>query len=503
MQLLIGIDVGTTGTKTMIINEQGNIISSSYKGYDTYSEELNYVEQDAQDWWDAVVYTVRECMYKVENKDRIKAISLSSQGGSMVPVDQNCNPLRRAIVWMDKRAVQQGKDLRKGKPKDYFYKKTGWRLSSGLNLAQIKWVKDNQPEIFKNTHKFLSTIDFINYKLTGEYVIDLTNAGITHLADLEKREWNKEILEEIEIDQTELADLNSSGEIIGNLTKAAAEQLGLPANVKVISGGHDQYCVALGAGAVNKGDVLLATGTAWAVIGIFDQLLFDTKAYFSPGYHVVKDKYGAMSTVGTGGISMEWFRKNIANLIKQDDGDQLESYQNINKKAGQKGIGADGLMFYPHFLGSGCPTWSSDNRATILGLDLSHDRYHIARAIMEGVAFEANWILEALKEKDVTINKLKMLGGATNSKLWTQIIANITGVPIIIPEISDAACVGAAMLAGLGIGMFEDAQKAYQAMVKDEREILPIKEQAQEYKALFQQYKKRFYYLKQLYGVSI
>lgn len=502
MKLLFGIDIGTTGTKSMILDIEGNIISSAYQSYEIYNDKINYVEEEAEDWWNAVVKTVKECLQKVDSQDEISALSLSTQGGSMVPVDRNGNPLRKAIVWMDKRAGKEAEILRKRKPRDYYYKTTGWRLLNGMNLAQIKWIKDNEPDIFANTYKFLSTIDYINYKLTGEFIIDPTNSGITNLMNIKKCEWEETILSEIEISEDKLASIKPSGQVLGTLTTNAAKQLGLSSEVKVVNGGHDQYCAALGAGAINNGDTLLATGTAWVVLGINDKPIFDTETYFSPGHHVIDGKWGALASIGTAGVSMEWFRKNIAKNIIKNGEELIESYQDINEKTAEKDIGAEGLTFYPHFNGSGCPTWSDNNRATLLGMDLSHDRYHIARAIMEGVAFEACWILESLEKQNLEIEKLKMLGGATKSKIWTQIVADITGLSIIVPEVADVTCVGAAILAGLGTGIFNEPYQAYNSMVQNEREIQPDSDNYEEYEKLFSQYKNKYFMLEKYYSLE-
>lgn len=502
MPLLLGTDIGTTGTKTILVNEFGQILASAYKGYRVYAEKPGYAEQEAEDWWEAVVYTIRECIKRIDRKDDIKAISLSTQGGSMVPVDENCRPLCRAAIWMDKRGYSQSKELSLQRDKDFYYMKTGWRLSDGLNLIQIKWLKDNNPEIFKKTHKFISTVEYINCKLMGETCGDPTNAAMTQLLDIKSRKWDSEILEISGIEEKRLGTLTDSGEVVGTLSAAAAEQLGLSRQVKIVSGGHDQYCVALGAGAVNNGDVVLSTGTAWVVLGIFDKPVFDTDTYFAPGNHVVKGKWGALVSVPTGGVSMEWFKENLGLTFRNGDGStETEKLGDIDQKALKKGPGSGGVMFYPHFTGSSCPTWSLKSKATIMGLDLSHDRYNIARAVMEGVVYDVNWMLSSLKEQGVSIERLKVLGGASRSSLWTRIVADITGVPVMIPESADMACIGAAILAGVGGGIFKNFSEGCSAMIKRETEVQPDKQNRLMYEELFKKYKIRFGFLKEAYNM--
>lgn len=484
MDLLLGIDIGTTGTKSMVVDTCGRILSSAYKGYILHNDRPDWVEQEAEDWWEAVVYTVRECTENPDIRGSIRAISLSSQGGSMVPVDEAGIPVRRAISWMDKRGEEQRATLTSKKAGSYFYHTTGAALTSGGNLIQIQWMSDNEPELFHKTHKFLSTVDYINYKLTGKYVIDVTNAAMTQLMNIRRKAWDKEILDLLGITESKLPVLAKSGEVIGILGEAAAREVDLPANTQVVNGGHDQYCVALGAGATNGGDVVLSTGTAWVVLCVLDQLVLDVPDNFYAGSHVIDGKWGLLASLETGGVCLEWLKNNIA---------VGEEFETMDAMAAKRSPGSDGLMFYPHFTGEEC-------KATFTGMDLSHDRYHMARAIMEGVGFEIKWMLEAMNNKGVHVSCIKMLGGATRSRLWPGIIADITGVPVKISEVKDMACIGAAILAGKGAGLFTSEEEGFCKLIQKETEILPDENNTRNYLLLFDKYKKGFALLKQLYN---
>jgi sugar (pentulose or hexulose) kinase len=501
MYLLLGIDVGTTGTKTILADVRGNIISSSYKGYESYRGKTGYVEQNPDDWWDALVYTVNECVGNISNKDRIIALSLSAQGGSMVPVDENCTPLTDAAIWMDKRGWQEYSQLSEVKEKDYYYLKTGWRLSHGLNLVQIKWLRNNRSDIYKKTFKFLSTIEYLNYKLTGRFCIDPLSAGITQLFNIREKKWDEEILELIGIEENKLADIVQQGEVLGTLTDEAARLLNIPERIKVISGSHDQYCAALGAGALKKGDVILSTGTAWVVLGITDTPMFDTDSYFSPGNYIIKGKWGVIASVAAAGASMEWFRQNIGMICKDSEGGiQQESFYEIDEKVSTRGIGQEDLMVFPHFTGSPCPKPNQNNKAAILGLELRHDRYALARAIMEGVSYDVNRILEEFKIKDMELDNLKVLGGASKSRIWMQIVADVTGIKVVIPQTTDIACIGAVILAGKGAGIFKDEMDGFEKFSKKEIEILPDMDNHNLYIRLYEKYKRRCELLRQYYS---
>lgn len=502
MDLLLGIDIGTTGTKSMIVDTEGTVLSSAYKGYKLYNDRPGWAEQDADDWWNAVVYTVNKCITDKDIRDNIRAVSISSQGGSLVPVDDKGIPLRRAISWMDKRGGKQRDELNRHKAEDYYYNLTGSKLSDGGNLIQIKWIGDNEPQIYSKVYKFLSTIDYINFKLTGRYAIDATNAAMTQLLNISSKTWDDGILRLLGITDKSLPSVQKSGEPLGYITNSAAEQLDLNPETLVVCGGHDQYCAALGAGALNSGDVVLSTGTAWVVLCIADKLVLDAGNNFYAGSHVAEGLWGLLGSVETGGVCMEWLRNNILSVTNGNKEIFAEEFAEIDKMASKKNPGSDGLMFYPYFTGAECPNWAPKNKGTFTGLDLSHDKYHLARAIMEGVCYEIKWMLEEIENKGIKTSQVKMFGGASKSSLWPDLTADITGVPVRISEINDAACIGATILAGKGAGLFKSEEEGYRNMSKGEKEILPNLENVLEYRRLFDKYKKGFNNIKQLYLID-
>ena len=298
--MLLGIDVGTTGTKSILLDGEGRIVCSSYKKYSRSCTENGHVEQDAEDWWKALSYTVRECTKVLDSKDEVKAISLSTQGGSMVPVDADGDPLANAVTWMDTRGAEQHEALLKLNGEDFYYLRSGWRLSNSFNLIQIVWLRDNVPKVFEKAAKFLSTIDFINRRLTGEFRIDPTSAGMTQLFNIIEHKWDERILALAGLSTERLPEITNSGEVVGTLSRNAALELGLSKTVRVVSGGHDQYCAALGAGAIDTGDVLLSTGTSWVILAVADHPVLNTAFYPAPGQHVVGGRWGVISYTPAG-----------------------------------------------------------------------------------------------------------------------------------------------------------------------------------------------------------
>lgn len=499
-QYVLGIDVGTTGTKAMLVDEKGKIAAASYKGYSLKKYGSSCVEQSAEDWWEAFVETVRECTRGIKEKECIRAISVSSQGGSLVPVDGDGIPKGNALVWMDNRGCSQRIKLLIAHPDEFYYKKTGWKLNTGLNLVKIKWLQENNKETFDSTYKFLSTLDYINYKLTGRYVIDPTNGAMTQLMDIDEGWWDDRLLTLAGISREKLPEILPSGCNLGKLAGDAADALGLCSSTIIVNGGHDQYCAAVGAGAVDKGDILLSTGTAWVVLGIADKRVFDNKSYAAPGRHIIDGLWGLLASIPTGGVAMEWFRDNFALKVRNDHRYDSESFNCIDEKAGSLMEKDQGLFFYPYYNGSGFPAWNSKMKASLLGMGLEHDRYDIARAIMEGVAFEVNCILEEYKAMGNRVENLRILGGASRSNLWTDIIANVVDCSIIRFNEADIACAGAAIIAGVGYGMFTGYKDSSCRLSGSETFYSEDSIKKSFYKEKYARYKKGIGYIENYYS---
>ena len=482
MKYLLGIDVGTTGTKSLLFSEEGMLLGSAYRSYPTDMPQLNRREQNPEDWWRAVVDTVREICTDSEICRNVAGISLSLQGGTMVAVDEHLEPVRPAMVWSDKRCADQKEAyLREVGEADTMYQKTGWKLGNGLNANQIRWMRDNEPENFARTKLFLSVPDYISLKMTGIAACDMSDAGINQLANIREFTYDPQLLAFAGITEAQLPKLVRSGEVIGHLTEQAAAELGLTTDCVLVGGAHDQYAVALGAGACNAGDILIGSGTAWVVTAIGNAPDFDSG--FAQSVAASPGKWGTLRSLGSGGVCLEWWRKNLT----IGEAGQLIPYEVINAEVAKRRAAEDGLFFYPF---SGRSTQEKGFRkATFVGLDLSHDRFDMARAIMEGVAFQIVWMMEAFKTKP-SKECLKLAGGAAKSELWCQILADIADLPVCIPEVADLACVGAAVLAGIGCGVFDSQEAGCRRLAVKERLIQPDPGRAEQYAALRKEYQR-------------
>ncbi len=443
MYYTIGTDVGTTGTKSIILSEDGKILKTAYRSYPIDTRPGGIAEQKATDWWDAAVATIKECIDGIDGE--CLAISLSTQGSTMFCADENCEPMHPAITWMDMRSEAECTFLDSKLGADGIYKISGWGTDSGCDAAKLLWLNKNENGLFSRASKYLSTVEYMNYKLTGRAVIDPTNASIREIYDITKKDWSDEVLSLIGVSRDKLPEIANSGEYIGTLTKDAAKTLGLPETVKVYCGAHDQYCASIGCGAVNVGDMMLSTGTAWVLLGITDKLSF-TPSRITPGIHPVPGKFGALATLGGVGNAIKWVKDTYC----------IDDYALFDKEAASRVESAKNVMFFPYFSGANFPTRDASMSATVSGLRLGNDRFDIARAVMEGVGFEVRATLEKYADEGIDISKLKIMGGASRSDVWCDIVAYATGCEITRMENPEACAMGCATIAAVGCGMKKD-----------------------------------------------
>ena len=478
---LLGIDIGTTGTKTMLFSPEGSCISRAYQAYPTNNPYVGWSEQDPLDWWKAVVDTVRQTCEDPDIAKGVVAISLSVQGGTTVPVDSNFEPVRPAIVWTDIRCeAERELFLREVGGDETMYRKTGWHLGSNLNALQIRWLKEHEPDNFRNTAMFLSVPDYIAYKMTGIAALDHSNIGINQLGNIAEGSYDPDILSFAGIRENQLPQIIPSGHVIGHLTPLAAETLGLSTDCVLVSGAHDQYAVAVGAGAVTDGDILIGSGTCWVVTCISDAP--DFASGLSQSVAAVPGKWGSLRSLSSGGVCLDWFREKILGP------ENILPYEQINREAADCKAAEEELFFYPF---SGITVSGKQlTKAAFLGMDMSHTKRHLIRAVMEGVVFQIVWMMESFRSKP-SAEGLILAGGASRSPLWTQLLADVSGYSVRVPEAADLACVGAAVLAGVGAGVFGSVTEGYRKLTVAERVVHPDPAASEIYQSLLQVYKRK------------
>jgi xylulokinase len=485
--LLIGLDVGTTGTKAVLFDPQGRVIAAAGRGYALHTPQPGWVEQDPEEIWAAVVTTLRELSAHLGPGDaRNVALAQSSQGGTTISVDAEGRPLHRALSWMDTRAHVEEQRLRADWGDEAIRTLTGWPIVSGLPLLHIAWLAANCPAEFAATARFLFVNDFIGYRLTGQHSMNPADASITQLMSLATGDWDDRLLAWAGITRDRLSPVSPSGMPIGKLTAAASAATGLPQDTMVVNGAHDQYCAAAGTGVIRPGRVLLSCGTAWVLLAVPESLERGLTSGMAISRHSVASRFGAIRSLGAVGTSLEWLLDQVwggANLAGRE-----QLYPAINEGVAQTPPGASGLIFLP--LAGGQLSGFGPANGGFLHLTLGHSRNHMARAVMEGIACDLRWAIDEIREAGVPVAELTMVGGAAKSPVWPQIVADVLHVPVTVPVHRDAAARGAAILAGLGAGCFSDVESAGAAWQMGDSHVEPDETVRRVYDDLYERYRE-------------
>lgn len=466
MDLLLGIDVGTTTVKALAVGAAGQPRAAAARSVHLQISGPGWVEQDPEELWEAVQEVCRKVASQLQPQDLICALSLSVQGGTTIPVDAHHFPTHAAFSWMDERAGAEAKQVQQDLGRDRIYRTTGWPLMDGMPLTHIAWFKKYQPEAFHRTARYLFVNDFITARLCGEFSMDPSNASITQLFNVQAGDWDETILEQVGIQKSQLSAVQPSGQIVGALTKAASQATGLKQGIPVVNGAHDQYCAALGAGITRPGEVLLSCGTAWVILAVLNAYEEGVMGGMCISRHALPDMWGGIRSMGGVGATSEWLLTQFWPDLQDTDA----RYRAFNQASAAAPAGAGGLIFMPlsgGHLESGYPA----NRG-LLGLTLQHTRGDVARALMEGIACELNWMLDEIRP-GIGVQRLKMIGGAAASTIWPQIVADVTRLPVDLLSVSEAASLGAALLAGLGAGWFSNLDSVIRTFALSRPTILP------------------------------
>jgi len=458
---LIGTDIGTTGTKTVILDEKGNLLSKASKTYKVNTPKASWAEQDADVWVDAFIQSLKESVEKANiNPSEIAGVSLSGlYGGAGVPVDKDMNPLYPCLIWMDRRASKETQWVKENVSQDKLFEITGNYVDSYFGFTKIMWIKNNLPDVWKNTYKFVSPKDYVIYKLTGELSTDYSSAGnLGGVFDIRTKNWSEEMGKILGIPIDKLPEkILRSKDIAGYLNKDMAELTGLKEGTPIISGGIDAPMAQLSAGVLNEGEhvFMAGTSTCWGT------LLYDKKPSTPQlvNYPYVVDEDHLLYTFGgsaTTGALVNWFIDEFGQMEKTF-GEQsgYSPYELLEMKAKKVLLGSEGLLALPYFMGERSPIWDPDARGVIFGITLYHKKPHIYRALMESAAFSLRHNMQTAKESGIKLNPdCWIVGGVANSDLWTKIFADVTGYNMIKLSDNIEAPLGDAFLVGLGTGIF-------------------------------------------------
>ncbi len=486
---LIGLDIGTTGCKASIFDLEGNLLSSAGREYAVDIPHPNWAEQDAEQVWLLAQEALREAISAIQYAG-VTALGLSVQGEAVIPVDGGGRALRPAILGMDTRTERENIWLRGKLGSRKLFERTGMPVHTINTLPKLLWLKRHEPDLWSEALWFLLYEDFLIRKMTGQAVISRCLASRTQLYDLQADKWSSEILDAIELDQARLAPVRPSGMAVEQMFPDLARDLGLSKPPLVVTGGHDQACGALGVGLTQPGLAMVSTGTAEVVeVVLGSPAVNDTlyKGNVSCYAHVVPGMYLAMTLNHSGGLVLRWFRDVLCQEeIRQAKAAESDPYDLIFQDASPE---PSPVLLMPHFSGSGTPLLDTASKGAFLGLTFGTTKSDLAKAIIEGLTYELRINLDLLKEGQVAIDELRAIGGGARSGLWLQVKADVTGIPVVAPKVTEAACWGAALLAGVGAGCFSSAAQAAERTVHLERRIEPDKERMRRYQTRYEIYR--------------
>lgn len=485
---MIGVDIGTSGCKTMFLNRKGDVVSTSSRGYKTYHPKTGWAEQRPEEWYEAFKHTIKCILDEKEIQiEDIASIAIDGMMNSPTFLDEEGNVLRPSIIWMDERSETQKKRLEEETDRKKKIRSTNGPLTSTAMLTKILWVKENQPEIWDRTYKILLPKDYLRFKLVRSFTTDWSDASATQIFDMNRLCWSEEICEAAEIDPNKLPRIVSSTKVVGQLSRDAAKDIGLSEGVPIIAGSSDAAADNLTAGAIKPNQFLIRLGTSGALFKVVSEVPSNLLGRFYVISHCVNNQL-LVHSLTPAGYSNKWFKDVFLEEekdLKDTDGNVHARFEKLAERAS---AGSRGLLFHPYLIGEHSPRRDFHLRGSFLGITSNHEKQDFARAVLEGVAFSLKECFEEYGKSGQT-DSIKMVGGGTKSPLWLSIISDILDVAIEVPKQKDASF-GAAMLGGIGIGLFKSPREAVRECVEIEKTVKPSPTHHETYEKLFDLYKK-------------
>ena len=466
MAYLIGIDIGTSGTKVLAIDEKGNVAATASAEYPLSTPKPLWAEQRADDWWEATCACLQEVLQTVPADD-VAGVGLSGQMHGLVMLNQSDQVLRPAILWCDQRTQAQCDYITQTVGKKLLVDETANPVVTGFTAPKIIWVRDNEPEIYDQARMHLLPKDYIRFKLTGEFATEVSDASGTSLLNVPERRWSDAVLSKLHIDKANLPKVYESCEISGKISKLGAAATGLKEGTPVAGGGGDQAAGAVGNGIVQSGIISVTTGTSGVVFAFADSPAVDPDLRVHTFCHAVPNKWHVMGVMLSAGGSLRWYRDTCTHSEKQVAAlMNMDPYELITREAATVGAGSEGLLFLPYLTGERTPHPDPQARGAFVGLTVRHNKAHMGRAVMEGVAFGLRDSLEILKGMGVSIGNVRASGGGARSDLWRQIQADIFNLPLSTINIDEGPALGVALLAGVGAGLYSSVEEACSTVIK-------------------------------------
>ncbi len=501
MAYLLGIDIGTSGTKTVLFDEAGSTVASALEEYPLYQPNIGWAEQDPEDWWQATVGGIRRVLAKSGIKaSDISGIGLSGQMHGLVLLDADNKVLRRSIIWCDQRTTAECEQITSIIGAERLIEITANPALVGFTASKIMWVKNNEPALFEKARKILLPKDYVRFRLTGEFATEVSDASGMQLMDIPGRCWSKEVLSKLGIDTSMVAEIYESQEVSGRITSAAASLTGLAEGTPVVGGGGDQAAGAVGNGIVRPGVVSSTIGTSGVVFAYLDKISIDPKGRVQTFCHAVPNTWHVMGVTQAAGFSLKWFRDNLCkDEMATAELMDVDPYVLMDQEAEKVRPGSNGLIYLPYLIGERTPHLDADAKGVFFGLSTIHKKRDMIRAVMEGVVYSLRDCLEIINGMGVNVNEVRASGGGGKSPLWKQMQADIFGAPITTINSSEGPALGVALLAGVGTGVYRDVAQACDAAIKVKKVQQPDMELYSKYSKFYGLYGQLYRSLKNDY----
>lgn len=467
----LGIDVGTGGTRALVIDNAGRIISSSTENHQPFaSPKIGWAEQDPNDWWRACCIAVREALDKASlAREQVACVGFSGQMHGAVMLDEGDAVVRPALIWCDVRTEKQCQELNRKIGGEHLIQWTCNPALPNFTLTKLMWVRENEPEKWDRVRSVMLPKDYVRFRLTGAKAIDVADASGTLMLDVAQRRWSSKVLAAVAIKDSLLPALYESAEVCGQVSPSGAAATGLKAGMPVVAGAGDQAAGATGMGIIAPGSASATIGTSGVVFAATDRPALDPKGRLHTFCHAIPGRWHVMGVTQAAGLSLRWFRDQFG--AGPEDG--RDSYERLSQEASRIDPGANGLLWTPYLMGERTPYLDANARAALVGLTASHTRAHVIRAILEGVAFSLKDTFTIFEEMGVPVDNIRLGGGGARSPLWRQIQTNVYDRETEIVEAEEGAAYGAAILAGVGVGAWPSVDAACKAVVRVAASISP------------------------------
>ena len=495
-QIVLGIDVGTSGTKVVAVSESGVVLASATSGYEMYVPLAGYAEQNPDDWWQGTVLAVNDVLQQLRQagySSDVASISFSGQMHGLVPLDGEGRVIRPSIIWCDLRSANEAQWLERTIGRDQIIKWTENPPLPNFTVTKLLWMREHEPEAYARIQTMLLPKDYVRFKMTNAYAMDVADASGTLLFDVAKRKWSKDMCQAVGIPVSWLPPIAESSDVVGYITKDASRQLGIAQGTPVVAGAGDQAAGAMGLGIVDSGAVSAVFGTSGVVLAATDEPLRDPLGRLHTFCHAETGRWFVMGVTQAAGGSLQWYRRRLAQseeAVASSTGQDV--YTLLMQEAGRVGSGADGLLFLPYLMGERTPHLNPDARGAWLGLEWRHERSHMVRAVLEGVSFSLRDCWEAMAQIGVTAREWRVSGGGAQGALWMEIFASVLDHDVQVMRGAQGPAYGAAILAAQGVSMLGHGQDAVYAWVKGGEEAVANSAWAQRYQTLYPLYKQAY-----------